>query len=102
MNFLKFLKTSTLQNTSGQLLLYGGQGPGVGRQIKDRIYSKQGSHIFLLYWTRNLVLFSHAGPQPEFFQGKGGFMELGHFNKHFVKNKQKKGPPGKNFGIFSP
>ena len=24
------------------------------------------------------------------FQGRGGFMELGHFNKHFAKNTRKK------------
>ena len=31
--------------------------------------------------------------QPEIFQGRGGFVELGHFNKHFVKNTRKKVPP---------
>ena len=25
---------------------------------------------------------------------------LGHFDKYFVKNSRKKGPAGKNFGIF--
>ena len=34
-----------------------------------------------------------AGVQPKTFQDKGGFVELGHyFNKHFVKNAQKKDP----------
>ena len=28
-------------------------------------------------------------------------MQLGHFNKDFVKNKIKKSPTGKNFGVFS-
>ena len=31
--------------------------------------------------------------QPEIFQGRGGFVELGHFDKHFVKNTRKKVPP---------
>ena len=35
-------------------------------------------------------------------KGRGGFMELGHFSKHFVKNTRKKDPTGKNFGVFSP
>ena len=43
-----------------------------------------------------------ACTQPENFQGKGGFMGLGHFNKHFVKNTRKKDPTGKHFGVFSP
>ena len=41
--------------------------------------------------------------QPEFFHGKEGFAELGHFDKHFVKNAQKKkDPAGERFGVFSP
>ena len=42
------------------------------------------------------------GVQPEIFQSRGGFMKLGHFDKHFVKNPRKKGPAGGNFGVFSP
>ena len=70
--------------------------------FKDKIYSKQGSHISLLFGTWTLVLFPHAGAQPEIFQGRGGFVELAHFDKHFVKNTRKKGPAGKNFGVVSP
>ena len=29
-------------------------------------------------------------------------MELGHFNKHFLKNTTKTGTAGKDFGVFSP
>ena len=29
---------------------------------------------------------SLAGVQPEIFQGSGDFLELGHLDKHFVKN----------------
>ena len=28
----------------------------------------------------------------EIFQGRGGFVKLGHSDKHFVKNFRKKGP----------
>ena len=35
----------------------------------------------------------NSGAQPEIFQGRGGFAELGHFIKHFVKNTRKKVPP---------
>ena len=71
--------------------------------LKDEIYSKQGSHISLLFGTRTFwVLFPNAGVQPEIFQGRGGFVELRHFDNHFVKNTRKKGPAGKNFGVFSP
>ena len=31
------------------------------------------------------MLFPHAGAQPQIFQGRGGFVKLGHFNKHFVE-----------------
>ena len=43
-----------------------------------------------------------TGVQPEILQDRGGFVEVGHVDKHFVKNTQKKGPAGKNFGVFSP
>ena len=36
-----------------------------------------------------------TGARPEIFQGRGGFVKLGHFNKHFVKNSRKKEPAGK-------
>ena len=35
-------------------------------------------------------------------RGRGRFVELGHFDKDFVKNIRKRGPPGKHLGIFSP
>ena len=42
-----------------------------------------------------------TGAQPEIFQGRGGFAELGHLNKNFVKNTRKKAPQGK-FWSLSP
>ena len=48
------------------------------------------------------MLFPHADAQPENFQDTGGFLELGHFDKHFVKNTGNEDPAGKNFGAFSP
>ena len=41
-----------------------------------------------------------AGAQLEVFQGRGGFLKLGHFDKHFVKNSRKKGPVGKLSELF--
>ena len=43
-----------------------------------------------------------TGAQPEIFQGRGYFVKLGHFEKHFLKNVKKKGPAGKKFGFFLP
>ena len=40
--------------------------------------------------------------QSEIFQGWGGFVELGQFDKLFVKDTRKKGFAGKIFGAFSP
>ena len=31
-----------------------------------------------------------SGAQPATFQGRGGLMELEHFDKHFVKNTKEK------------
>ena len=41
------------------------------------------------------------GAQPEIFQGREGFMKLGHFDKHFIKKVKKKGHAGNTFGVFS-
>ena len=40
--------------------------------------------------------------QSEIFQGRGGFGELEHFDKHFDKKEHfdKKGHAGENFGVF--
>ena len=58
--------------------------------FKDKIYSKQGSHISLLFGTWTLVLFPHAGAQPEIFQGRRGFVELAHFDKNLSKTHERK------------
>ena len=55
--------------------------------------------ISLLFGTWTLVLFPQASAEPEFFQGGRGFVELGHFDKHFVKNTHKKGTTRVNFSI---
>ena len=60
----------------------------------------------LIVWLRCLKwLFYHggyssSGAQPDIFQGRGGFVKLGHFDKHFVKNSRKKGPAGKISEFF--
>ena len=41
------------------------------------------------------------GAQPEILLGRGGFVKLGHHDKHFIKNSSKKGSAEKNFEVFS-
>ena len=41
-----------------------------------------------------------SGAQPEIFQGMGGFVETGYFNKHFVENTGKKYPRKNILKIF--
>ena len=48
------------------------------------------------------VLKTNTGMQPETFQGRGGFVESGDFDKHFVKNTTKEVPTGKKFAYFFP
>ena len=38
--------------------------------FKDKIYSKQGSHISLLFGTWTLVLFPHEACNQKFFKAK--------------------------------
>ena len=41
-----------------------------------------------------------SGVQPEIFQGRGSFVKLGHFDKHFIKKSRKKAPQGKILEFF--
>ena len=59
------------------------------------------SPLTIFMEDRNISLFiagalwyvhSISGAQPEILQGRAGFVELGHFDKLFVKNTQKKAP----------
>ena len=43
-----------------------------------------------------------ASAQPDIFQGRRGFGQLEHFDRHFIKNTRKKGPIEKHFEVFSP
>ena len=42
-----------------------------------------------------------TGAQPEIFQGRTGFLEQKHCDKHFMHDIQKKGSAGENFLVFS-
>ena len=42
----------------------------------------------------------NAGAQPEIFKGRKGLVELGHFDKHFVKTQEKKVSQGKILEFF--
>ena len=45
-------------------------------------------------------MYCYTGAQPEIFQGRGGFVKLGHFHKRSVINSGKKGPAGKSSEFF--
>ena len=49
-----------------------------------------------------VVCYYQTGAQPEIFQGRGGLVEFGHFNKYFVKNARKKKSRKERFLVFSP
>ena len=49
---------------------------------------------------RNFRIINDSGAQPEIFQGRGGFVKLGHFNKHFIKKSRKKAPQGNILEFF--
>ena len=42
----------------------------------------------------------YASAQTEIFQGREGFMKLGHFDKNFLKTSRRKSPTGETFGGF--
>ena len=50
------------------------------------------SYIILVTFSVLLLIFDDplSGAQPEIFQGRGGFVKLGHLDKPFVKNIRKK------------
>ena len=49
---------------------------------------------------RTLLLFSHVHAQRDIFKVRRSFLELGHFDKHFLENTCKKGPLGKIVEFF--
>ena len=53
-----------------------------------------------VYITKTEANTHSSGAQPEMFQGWGGCVELGHFDKLFVKNSRKKVPQGKILELF--
>ena len=57
------------------------------------------NNTLLIYVYPNTVEMC-SGAQPEIFQGRGGFVKLRHFDKHFVKNSSKEGPAGKISEFF--
>ena len=73
----------------------------VASSYHSQVRSTQNKGVtFLLFGLWSLVSFLHAGAQPEIFQGRGGFVELGHLDKYFVKNTGKKDPPREIFWNF--
>ena len=61
------------------------------KNIDDNYQNSQNVGFFQFPCFFPMVLLGHyiyAGAQPEIFQGKGGFVKLGHYD--FVKNSRKK------------
>ena len=57
--------------------------------------------VCVCVWVRVCVC-AHASAQPKIFQGKEGraFVELGHSDKHFIKNTRKSSPQGNILEFF--
>ena len=67
----------------------------------SQVRSTQNKGVtFLLFGLWTLVLSLHAGMQPEIFQGRGDFVELGHLDKYFVNSTRKKDPAWEIFWNF--
>ena len=84
-----------IPRTSGRLLgTYSGRNfsEWVGaylatkKKIPSKVLTVKGSKYFLQVCN----------------EGRGDFVELGHFYKHFVKNSRIKSSAETNFGFFSP
>ena len=54
--------------------------------------------LLVLLLGEGSLIFS--GVQPDIFQSRRGFVELGSFDKLFFKNTQKKAPQGKILELF--
>ena len=50
--------------------------------------------------STKMFYYYRTGAQPEIFPGRGGFVKLGHFDKHFIKKSRKKAPQGKILELF--
>ena len=46
------------------------------------------------------VLQCTTGAQPDIFHGRGGFVKLERFDKHFIKKSRKNAPQENIFGVF--
>ena len=71
--------------------------------LKTIYHSIFNSHLIYAceIWGQNQTNCYFTDAQPEIFLGRGGFVKLGHFDKHFYLKVKKKGPTGKHFGVFS-
>ena len=47
-----------------------------------------------------LIDFTMSEAQPQIFQNREGFAELGHFDKPFIKTQERKAPQGKSLELF--
>ena len=73
---------------------------GIFIPFKNNIYSKQGSNISLLFGAWDLILSPHAAAQPEMFQVRGRFVEIGQSIKVSSKTHTKKATLGEMLEFF--
>ena len=67
----------------------------------SKIRSTQNKEVtFVFCFGHGLQCYLAIETRSQKFLDAGGFAELGHFDKHFVKNTQKKGSFGNIFGVF--
>ena len=67
--------------------------------IHIHIYTYAYKYTYMLI-ERERLIDTYIGAQPEVFQGRGGFVRLGHFHKHFIKKSRKKAPQGSILEFF--
>ena len=62
---------------------------------------KENDYSFFRLIDFEKSLSPNPGAQPEIFQGRGGFVKLEHFDKHFIKKSRKKPRREKVWSFFS-
>ena len=63
--------------------------PPCWKLLFSKVAELESITAILLHHKVFIAWVLQSGVQPEIFQGKGGFVEFGHFDKHFVKNTRR-------------
>ena len=68
--------------------------------LKKSVYRYIMVNPLLKYATVYTLCMYTPGTQPEIFQGRGGFLKLRHFDKHFIKKSRKRARREKFWSFF--